>query len=120
MHGADIDARDDAGKTVVHWLVEGAHLCTLEGLVDAGWLLVADLSLLSNAGETPLQVAQRQHGAQPTDVKRRVICDLLRATQMMWTAKARPLLHQWLSHSLLIPDMASIVLSFVDGKERGQ
>jgi hypothetical protein len=120
MHGADIDARDEAGKTAVHWLVEGAHLDMLEGLVDAGWLLVADLTQRNNAGETPLQVAQRQHGAQPMDVQRLVICDLLHVTEKLWTAKARPLVHRWLSHSLLIPDLAHVVLSFVDGKERGQ
>jgi hypothetical protein len=76
--------------------------------------------LLNNEGETPLQTAQRQLAADSANGKRRVTCDLLRAATALWAEEVRPLIHRWLSHSLLIPDLAHVVLSFVDGKERGQ
>jgi hypothetical protein len=48
-----------------------------------------------------------------------LLCNLLREHAALWTEEARPLIHRWLSDSRLIPDVASMVLSFVDGKERG-
>jgi hypothetical protein len=58
--------------------------------------------------------------ADPSDADKAIICDLLRDHSTLWVTHARPLMHRWLSHSLLIPDLAHMVLSFVDGKERGQ
>jgi hypothetical protein len=123
QRGADIDAHDNRGDTVVHALAGSSSFDALSALAvqaEAGWLLAADLSLRNTAGDTPLQIAQRQLAGYPCELKRQVTCDLLDEHASLWTARARPLLHQWLSYSLLIPDVASIVLSFVDGKERGQ
>jgi hypothetical protein len=33
---------------------------------------------------------------------------------------ARPQMHFWLAHSLLIPDLASIGMGYVDGQEKAQ
>jgi hypothetical protein len=118
--GADIDARSDNGTTCAHAIAIGCNLPLAEALTDAGWLAAADLTLRNKAGETALQVAQRMLAEHPNEEHRQVICDLLRDHAALWTNEARPLIHQWLSHSLLIPDLAHVVLSFVDGKERGQ
>jgi hypothetical protein len=116
--GADIDARDDEGRTAAHWMAgRGQHLICQE-LAEEGWLAVADLTLLNNKGETALQVAQRKLQANPEDADKRSICNLLREHAALWKTEARPLLHQWLSHSLMIPDVADIVLSYVDGKKK--
>jgi hypothetical protein len=119
---ADIDAQDGRGKTVLHWLAQRAHIEALKELADAGWLTAANLTLLNNAGETALETARRELNADDSVdvVQRRVICDLLREQATLWTEEARPLIHLLLSHSLRIPDLAHMVLSFVDGKERGQ
>jgi ankyrin repeat protein len=120
QRGADIDARTDDGTTCAHAIASKGNLPLAEALADAGWLAAADLTLINNASETALQIAQRKLAANSADGNRQVICDLLRDNAALWTTKARPLVHRWLSHSLLIPDLAHVVLSFVDGKERGQ
>jgi len=117
-HGADIDARGSDGYTAAHYLAELGHRAVLLGLADGGWLLTADLTLLSNAGESALQVAQRKLTEQPEDSSRREIVELLREQAALWQSQARPLLHSLLSHSLLLPDLADIVLSYIDGQKR--
>jgi ankyrin repeat protein len=92
--GANIDAQDDTGKTALHWLAWHTHFGILQKLADAGWLAAADLTLLDNAGETPLQIAQRWLRAVPSDVKRRSACDLLREHEALWTNMARPSIHR--------------------------
>jgi ankyrin repeat protein len=118
--GADIDARMDDGTTCAHAIASEGNAHLAAALADGGWLAAADLTLLNNAGETALQVAQRELAFTFDDGDRQLIHDSLRDHAMLWTAKARPLIHRWLSHSLFIPDLAHMVLSFVDSKERGQ
>jgi hypothetical protein len=65
-------------------------------------------------------VAEQNLRDERKDEGCRIICDLLRDHAVRWINETRPLLHRLLSHSLLIPDLAHIVLSFVDGRERGQ
>jgi hypothetical protein len=120
QRGADIDARTDIGTTCAHAIAIMGNHHLASALADAGWLAAADLTLLNNKGETALQVARGMLSISPDEGKRQMICDLLRDHAALWTAKARPLIHRWLSHSLLIPDLAHVVLSFVDGRERGQ
>jgi hypothetical protein len=120
QQGADIDARSDDGTTCAHAIASKGNLPAAEALADAGWFAAADLTLLNNKGETALQIAQRKLAEHPDEEHRQVIYDLLRDHAALWTEEARPLIHQWLSHSLLIPDLAHVVLSFVDGKERSQ
>jgi len=120
QHGADIDARSDAGATSAHAIASWGNLPLAAALADEGWLAAADLALLDNAGETALQIAQRKLDEDRSDGNRRIVCELLRDNATLWTHEARPVVHRWLSHSLLIPDLVHVVLTFVDGKERGQ
>jgi len=118
--GADIDARSDFnGFTLLHSLAERKEAAMLKQLAEEGWLVVADHSVRNEAGETALELAQWKLAEQPHDFDRREICDVLRAQAALWQTKARPLLHRVLSHSLLIPDLADIVLDYMDGKEHG-
>jgi hypothetical protein len=119
-HGVDMDARHDNGTICAHAIAMGGNLPLAEALADAGWLAAADLTLLNNASETALQIAQRKLAENPNEGSRRMIYDLLRDHATLWANEARPVVHRWLSHSLLIPDLAYVVLSFVDGKDRGQ
>jgi hypothetical protein len=118
QRGADIDARDDFGRNVVHWLAGFSYFDGLSAFAEEGWLLSADLALRDNEGETALQIAQGLLAGYTNELKREVTCELLRATEKLWKEEARPLIQCWLSHSLLIPDVASIVLSYVDGERR--
>jgi hypothetical protein len=117
--GADIDARSDDGSTCAHNMASKSNRPLAAALANGGWLAAADLTQRDDRGETALQVAQRMLAADPSDADKAIICDLLRDHAALWVTHARPLMHQWLSHSLLIPDLAHVVLSFVDGKERG-
>jgi ankyrin repeat protein len=120
QHGADIDARMEDGTTCAHVIAAKGNRGLAATLADAGWLAAADLTLLNNKGETALQIAQRMLASNPHEGNRQMVCDVLRDNAALWTNVGRPLVHQWLSHSLLIPDLAHVVLSFVDGKERSQ
>jgi ankyrin repeat protein len=116
--GADIDARDDEGMTAMHCLADDAQVEVCKGLADAGWLAAADLTLLNNKGETALQIAQRKLAENATNGDKRSICNMLHAHALLWKTEARPVVFRWLSHSLMLPDLANIVLSFMDGRER--
>lgn len=59
QHGADINMRDSAGDSALHWLVHLHNGATLQLLGERGWLAGADLFVANNNGETPLQLAQR-------------------------------------------------------------
>ena len=51
--GADVDARDNDGKTALTWSVHHEHAECIENLVQAG----ADVNLVNYDGSTPLTVA---------------------------------------------------------------
>jgi hypothetical protein len=118
--GADIDARDDDGTTPAHAIAMKGNAPLAAALADAGWLTVADLTVLNNKSQTALQVAQEQLQANPGNLDRRVVQDLLGQHAALWKEQARPLIHRCLSQAWLLSDLADIVLSFVDGQERGQ
>jgi ankyrin repeat protein len=119
QRGADIDARSNDGTTCAHAIARSGNAALAEALADAGWLAAADLTLLSHRGETALQMAQRRLKTEG-GANRRTVRNLLIQQPAIWKTQVRPLVHQCLSHSFLIPDLAHMVLSFVDGKERGQ
>jgi len=116
--GADIDAVDENGWTSVHWMAHNGMVALMSELTGNGWLLVADLTLRNSAGATALENAQHELVAHPVKARVSACCDLLRATEQLWQTQARPLLLEALSHSLLLPDLAHVVLSYVDGQER--
>jgi len=115
--GADIDAANSLGTTFAHCLAADGALTLLTQFVETGWLLAADLTQRNKEGETALQIAQRRLEKEPNSPERREVCEWLRVTASLWQSKARPLLHGWLADALL-PDLAYVVLSFVDGLER--
>jgi len=130
--GADIDARDNNGFTAVHCLVERGNLSVLRELAEHGWLLVANLTLQSNDGETAFEFADRLLaryngsewdgeivGERDCDKAVRVaICDLLRSTKEIQEQRVRPHMRRLLAHSLLPPNLADIVLDYASGQEQ--
>jgi hypothetical protein len=97
-------------------MAHNSKLLLLRALTQNGWLDKATLELTNNDGRTALQLAQ---AAQWGDLRRREVCDLLRVGQQV-VELARPLKFKLLTEVLLIDDLAHSVMSFVDGKERGQ
>jgi RNA polymerase sigma factor (sigma-70 family) len=68
VDGVDIDARDDAGRTVLHWAALHGHVDAIELLIERG----ATLTLRDAAGKTAWQTAV-EHGrvAAATALQRR-------------------------------------------------
>ena len=54
-HGADVDVRDDKGKTPLHCAAVTANLENMRALLENG----ADVNAVDDEGNTPLQLAQR-------------------------------------------------------------
>lgn len=54
-HGADVDVKDDKGKTPLHCAAVRAYLEGMHVLLENG----ADVNAVDNEGNTPLQLAQR-------------------------------------------------------------
>jgi len=54
-HGADVDVRDDKGKTPLHCASVTANLENMRALLENG----ADVNAVDDEGNTPLQLAQR-------------------------------------------------------------
>ncbi len=104
--GADLHAVDMSDQTLLH--VASAE--TLVDLADAGVLIVGPHWKKDDSGNVGWQYQRRNW---EYDAAR-----LLKRHSALWKERARPLLLRMLSQpSVLIPDLAAIVLDYVDGGE---
>jgi len=112
-HGADIDAADRKGNTVMHRLKELSPARQLE-LRLSGWMETADIKLRNEDGRTPLQVA-KDIGSGPNA---KAAASLLSALQDYWPTRTRPTIKAALTaHGRMIPDLADIVIGYMRAEE---
>jgi hypothetical protein len=102
QHGADLHAVNADGRNVLHY----ASVQSLHSLAHAGFLTVA--------AHWSMRLNLFYGRDRSEDNKERLIT--LRDQVHLWRTRARPLLGRMLS-AHVIPDLAAIVLMFLDGEE---
>jgi len=119
--GADIDATDDEGKTIVTRCIRDRNTHLLLALSDAGWLAIADMTTprmrVSGRVESDEQLADSNptHGSwihAQSEANKRIIRE---AIQLHKTT-IRPQIRAWLVDECvtpLIPDLADIVMQYI-------
>ena len=112
-HGADIDAQDVDGNGLLHLLAQNGAWAMLLDLLDFGRRL-PDASLRNAAGQTAAELGATRSARSPDEPNAENIRLLLSAQQRVWRQQGRTLLlrecAEW-----LVPDLAALVLAFVDG-----
>ena len=112
-HGADINAQDSNGDTLLHYFIRNQAVDVLRELLDVG-ASGLDLFVLNNAGHAPADLAAIKHAEKPDDNKRSQIHRIIRAQVQVWRSRIRPAVLSALGEPL-IPDLAKLVLGYVDG-----
>ena len=107
-HGADLNAQDDEGNGVLHYTVKQGALLLLEDLLGSSDARLLDLWAVNRAGHTAVDAANFEGSAAAGAAQ------LLQAQLVAWKQSVRPLLLDAFS-ALLIPDLAAVVMAFVDG-----
>ncbi len=114
--GADFDASHPQGQTALYRLCNNARLQLMRELTAAGWLEMADLNLPGVGGETPIACLQRKLAAASSDGALAEMCELLSVLKKLWTNRVRPsILAQLGVHEQLIPELAELIASYIDG-----
>ena len=113
QHGADINAQDSNGDTLLHHLIRNKALGVLQNLYEEGDVSALDYFLVNCAGQMPADLAAASHAQQSSDESRQIL-DIIRAQIEMWGLRIRPTILACLSEPL-IPDLAQLVLGYVDG-----
>jgi hypothetical protein len=114
--GADLDARTlGLGQTVVHLLCDRKLEQILHELSVAGWLQAVNLDATDQDGQTPSDILNRMLKATPCNDTARQMLQLLWTEKKHWREDIRPALIALLtSHEQLVPELAELVVSFVD------
>ncbi len=102
QHGADLHAVNADGRNVLHY----ASVQSLHSLAHAGFLTVA----------AHWSTRPNRFYARNIDHDDEGRLTVLREQQHLWRTRTRPLLGRMLS-AHVIPDLAAIVLMFLDGEE---
>jgi ankyrin repeat protein len=113
-----------SGFSALHWLVHNRNADVLCELAERGWLAVADSSVRSAAGETPLQLAVRQQreamaAKDFAAAELSAACvELLQAQPTLWKQHVRPALFAAVGQEAqLPPSLVSLVLAYVDPRD---
>lgn len=118
-HGADLNAQDNDGNSLVHLLVKRKALVVLQNLLSSDQVDRVAWFLANSAGQTATdlaadQLAQRDAAPDRDQLDEFWMHRLLLASQKTWTAYSRPIV-QGAVESVLVPDLAALVLGYVDG-----
>ncbi len=114
--GADLDATHPRGWTVLYQLCYFSRLEVLRELSEAGWLEMANIDLPGVGGETPIAYLQRKLREKPDDSDATEMLELLSAQKDLWASDVRPaILAQLGVHEPLIPVLAEMMVSYIDG-----
>ncbi len=114
--GADFDATHPEGWTALYQLCHFSRLQVLRELSEAGWLEMANIDLPGVGGEMPIAYLQRKLREKPDDADVAEMLELLSAQKKLWRNSVRSAVSATLtSHEQLIPELAELVVSYIDG-----
>jgi hypothetical protein len=114
--GADFDATNQNGWTALYLLCHHRRSQVLRELAAAGWLVMANIDLPGRHGETPSELLQRKLRKKPDDGDVKEMLELLSAQKHLWASDVRPaVLAQLGVHEQLVPEMAELIVSYMDG-----
>jgi len=117
QHGADINAQDQDGNTLMHHLIHNKVLRVIQNLIEEADVGALDLFVLDGAGHTLADLAAFKHAEEPHDRNAQQIHRLLCAQTQTWYSRIRPVVLSFLAEPL-IPDLARLVLEYLDGSGR--
>ena len=121
---ADFEASHPHGETALWTLCNNASALMLRELSKAGWLDTVDFDLPGVNGEAPIACLKRKLAALPgsaSDEKSLEMIELLSAMKQRWQQLNRPLVLALLEeHEQLVPDLAELIVSYIDGGKAGQ
>ena len=107
-HGADLNAQDDERNGVLHHIVKKGALLLLEDLLGGSEARFLDLWAVNRAGRTAVDATNFEGSDAANSAQ------LLQTQLTAWKQSVRPLLLDAFS-ALLIPDLAAIVMGYLDG-----
>jgi hypothetical protein len=120
-HGTDLNVQDNEGNSLLHLLVKSKALRVLEDLLGGDGVGHADCLLVNFAGQTAadlaaVQLAQLNADGGGAEAAAGLVWlhRLVLTYQKTWTACSRPILQRCVE-AVLVPDLAAIVLGYVDG-----
>ena len=113
-HGADLNAQDSDGDGLLHHLALKGALDVLEDLLSGEGAIHIDFFLVNSAGQTAADLAAIQLVEKPKSAPARQLHQLLLSQQSLWMLHVRPLVQQCVE-AALIPDLAALVLAYVEG-----
>ena len=116
QHGADINAQDNSGDTLLHHLICNKELRVLRDWIqcDVSNVSRLDLFVLNHAGHTPADLAALKHAQQPDSTDCSQVHRIVQAQTNLWRSCIRPALLSALSETM-IPELANLTLGYVDG-----
>jgi ankyrin repeat protein len=107
-HGADLNAQDGDGNSALHHIVKTGALLLLEDLLDGSDARCLDLWAVNRAGRTAVDAANFAGSAAAGAAQ------LLQTQLIAWKQSVQPLLLDAFN-ALLIPDLAAVVMGYLDG-----
>jgi hypothetical protein len=120
-HGTDLNVQDNDGNSLLHLLVKSKALPMLEDLLGGDGVSHIDCLLLNSAGQTAadlaaVQLAQLKADGGGAEAAAGLVWlhRLVLTYQKTWTACSRPILQRCVE-AVLVPDLAALVLGYVDG-----
>lgn len=115
---ADLNASHPQGQTALHLICHHELVQVLCELSEAGWLASVNLDMPNKAEEdggiTPIQLLRRKLEQKPT-VAVTTMLELLTAHKRLWHTHVRPTIRaQLVTYEQLIPDIADLILSYIN------
>ena len=117
-HGADPNAQDGDGSSVLHHLVRNRSATVLEAWMSGDGSGLLDLHLVNSTGQTAFDLAATQPdwgGMSGADGPQKRTHRLMAAQKYEWVKHVRPVLLCCLKAALPVTDVAKLALGYIDG-----
>jgi hypothetical protein len=115
--GADLDAPHPSRHTALYQLCIYLRVQMLRDLANAGWLVSANLDMIGYNNDTITQMLERMLHRRPSDTRATEMVDILSTQRRIWREARPTVLAELTAHESLIPDLAELIVSFIDRKD---